>query len=417
MIFPRWELPKGWRWIRLGDHVTKVGSGITPRGGQEVYRQSGVPLIRSQNVLMNSFSTDGLAFIPPEIDEAMEHTRVVAGDVLLNITGASIGRVCVAPQELCPANVNQHVSIIRSDGSIHPDFLSFFLASPSLQRFIVDLQAGATRQALTKTMIEDFDIPLPPLAQQKRIARILTQKMAAIEHARAAAQAQIEAAQALPAAYLRAIFNTSEAKQWPRRRLEELAARQKYAIKRGPFGSTLRKEFFVDAGYKVYEQQHAIAGDFSIGRYYITPEKCKELEAFRVQAQDIIISCSGTIGKVGIVPDDAELGIINQALLKVTLDQDIIIPQYFKLVFESDHVRNQLTVLSYGSGLKNVASVRTLKQIEFLLPPVSRQREIVAEYQQQMRQVQELESALGAQLGAITTLPAAYLRQAFNGEL
>ncbi|NER84164.1 MAG: hypothetical protein F6K42_32430 [Leptolyngbya sp. SIO1D8] len=110
--------------LKLGNHVAKIGSGITPRGGQSVYLDSGVPLIRSQNVHMNRFELEGLAHISDEQDEKMEKTRVFPKDVLLNITGASIGRVCVVPDELCPANVNQHVSIIRGDGSFDSEFLS-----------------------------------------------------------------------------------------------------------------------------------------------------------------------------------------------------------------------------------------------------------------------------------------------------
>jgi type I restriction enzyme S subunit len=163
----------GWQWVRLGDHVTKVGSGLTPRGGEAVYQPSGIPLIRSQNVHLNRFETEGLVFISPEQDEEMKKTRVQPGDVLLNITGASIGRVCVVPTVICPANVNQHVCIIRSDGTIDPAFLTLFISSPDFQRFIQDSQSGATRQALTKQAIEDFQVPLPPLPEQKRIAAIL----------------------------------------------------------------------------------------------------------------------------------------------------------------------------------------------------------------------------------------------------
>ena len=164
------SLPDGWRWMRLGDYVTKVGSGITPLGGQTSYPKSGIPLIRSQNVHLNRFVPEGLAYISPEQDAEMEGTRVRPGDVLLNITGASIGRVCVVPESLCPANVNQHVSIIRCKEDIYPQFLSFYISTPEFQRFIMDSQAGATRQALTKVLIEDFRIPLPPLEVQKRIA-------------------------------------------------------------------------------------------------------------------------------------------------------------------------------------------------------------------------------------------------------
>jgi type I restriction enzyme S subunit len=166
--------PDSWQRVKLGKHATKVGSGLTPRGGQAVYQQSGIPFIRSQNVHINRFAMEGLAFISSEQDEEMRQTRVQPGDVLLNITGASIGRVCVVPDEICPANVNQHVCIIRSDGTIDPHFLALFISTPDFQQFIQDNQSGATRQALTKQAIEDFRVPLPPLPEQQRIAEALS---------------------------------------------------------------------------------------------------------------------------------------------------------------------------------------------------------------------------------------------------
>ncbi len=201
--------------MRLGDHVVKIGSGATPLGGQASYIRDGIPLIRSQNVHMNRFAPEGLAFITAEQDQALSSSRVEPDDVLLNITGASIGRVCVVPGDTCPANVNQHVCIIRGDGSFEPAFLALYISTPDFQRWILESQAGATRQALTKGMVEGFRVPLPPLPEQKHIAALLAEQMAAVARARAAAEAQVGAARALPAAYLRQVFESGEARGWP----------------------------------------------------------------------------------------------------------------------------------------------------------------------------------------------------------
>ncbi|MBP7202301.1 MAG: restriction endonuclease subunit S [Propionivibrio sp.] len=179
------------RFVRLGDCTTKIGSGQTPSGGHRAYSTSGIPLIRSQNVLMGCFTTDGLAFISAQIDEQMRGTRVVRNDVLLNITGASIGRVCVVPDEICPANVNQHVCIIRCSDVLLPAYLALVLASPEFQSLIWQDQAGATRQALTKDMVESFQIPWRPIEEQRQIAARLKAKLAEVETARQAAQAQL----------------------------------------------------------------------------------------------------------------------------------------------------------------------------------------------------------------------------------
>ncbi len=202
----------GWETVRLGDFVSKIGSGITPSGGQAVYVDEGIPLIRSQNVHPMHFEPAGLAFITVEQDEAMRLSRVEPGDVLLNITGASIGRACVVPRERCPANVNQHVSIIRSEpDAFDSDFLCAFLCHPTFQRFIWESQAGATRPALTKEMIEQFQVPKPAIADQRRIAADLGHKLAAAEGVIARCREELAAIESLPAALLREAFGGNAA--------------------------------------------------------------------------------------------------------------------------------------------------------------------------------------------------------------
>jgi type I restriction enzyme S subunit len=166
-----------WTLKRLGDCCEKIGSGSTPRGGKETYLDDGpVKLIRSQNVHNDGFSKSGLAFISIEQAEKLSNVSVQEGDVLLNITGDSVARVCQASKELLPARVNQHVAIIRPKATdIDANFLRYFLASPLQQNLMLGLaSAGATRNALTKGMIEAFQIPCPPVSLQHSIANVLS---------------------------------------------------------------------------------------------------------------------------------------------------------------------------------------------------------------------------------------------------
>ncbi|MGB3966766.1 MAG: restriction endonuclease subunit S [Planctomycetota bacterium] len=149
--------------------TSKVGSGATPRGGKEAYHASGVPLIRSQNVRFEGFDRDGLAFLDDRQASDLDGVAVQAQDVLLNITGASIGRVTVAPNDLAGARVNQHVCIVRPLPMLAPRFLAHYLASPRLQSFIMSEQSGVTRQALTKAKVLDLAVPVPPVDLQHRI--------------------------------------------------------------------------------------------------------------------------------------------------------------------------------------------------------------------------------------------------------
>ncbi|WP_445738638.1 restriction endonuclease subunit S [Mariniflexile sp.] len=147
-------------------------------------------------------------------------------------------------------------------------------------------------------------------------------------------------------------------------------------FKRGPFGGSLKKEIFVESGFKVYEQQHAIKNDFSLGRYFINEEKFNEMKGFELLPNDIIMSCSGTIGKIAIFPPQGEKGIINQALLRLRPLNNISTP-FLKILLEG--ITNSFVENSHGAGLQNVASVSVLKDIKIPLPPIDIQQKIVLE--------------------------------------
>ena len=174
-------IPEEWKIVKLGTVTSKVGSGSTPRGGEKVYVSKGVPFIRSQNVNANRLLISKLSFIPLEIHEKMSGSKVIGNDILLNITGASIGRSCVVPSNFKEGNVNQHVCIIRliETGSIK--FIQLFLSSFSGQKSIIRSQVGGNREGLNFQNVRSLKIPLPPLPEQKKIADILSTWDKAIE--------------------------------------------------------------------------------------------------------------------------------------------------------------------------------------------------------------------------------------------
>lgn len=149
-------------------------------------------------------------------------------------------------------------------------------------------------------------------------------------------------------------------------------------FKRGPFGGSLKKEIFVENGIAVYEQNHAIYNQFDDFRYFISEEKFQEMQGFEIKPNDIIMSCSGTMGKVAIVPHNAPRGIINQALLKLSASDEIL-PNYLKFLMESHSFQEALNKTVMGVAIKNVASVKVLKELKIPLPPLSVQEKIVAE--------------------------------------
>ena len=189
-----------WKKVKLKDCCIKIGSGSTPKGGSMVYVNSGTSLIRSQNVYNLSFDYNGLTHITEDAANKLKGVTVFNEDILLNITGDSVARTCIVPKEVLPARVNQHVAIIRTDRKkMNWRFLNYYLASPKMQAHMLSLAVGkgASRNALTKQMIENFEVPYPPLSTQHRIATILSRYDSLIENYQKQIKLLEEAAQRL----------------------------------------------------------------------------------------------------------------------------------------------------------------------------------------------------------------------------
>jgi type I restriction enzyme S subunit len=184
--------PKGWHLCTLKDLTTKIGSGSTPRGGKEVYVDEGIALIRSQNVYDSEFVWSGLARITDQAAKQLSNVEVMRNDVLLNITGASILRTCVVEPGTLPARVNQHVAIIRAKDGIPCRFLHLYLLQKAAKDYLMGLNAGASREAVTKTHIESVPILNPGAALlgafETAVAPIYAEVEALVEESRSLAQ-------------------------------------------------------------------------------------------------------------------------------------------------------------------------------------------------------------------------------------
>lgn len=168
--------------LRIKDYTTKVGSGVTPRGGAETYLDKGIPLFRSQNVTNDGFLLEDIAYISEEVDEGMKGTRVKPGDVLLNITGASIGRCFYTSNDFERGNVNQHVCIIRTKkNATLPSYLHYCLVSDKGQEQINLTQTGANREGLSIEDIKGFSFDIPSISEQQRIVDYLDAKLGKID--------------------------------------------------------------------------------------------------------------------------------------------------------------------------------------------------------------------------------------------
>jgi type I restriction enzyme S subunit len=164
-----------WEMLRLGDRCLKIGSGATPRGGKEAYKGGATSLIRSQNIYNDCFSYNGIVNIDDQQAHELRSVEVKSRDVLLNITGDSVARCCLVADDVLPARVNQHVMIIRPDPEqLSPEFLRYYLTSYEQQNHLLALaSAGATRNAITKSMVESLIIKAPNIQTQRAIAQVL----------------------------------------------------------------------------------------------------------------------------------------------------------------------------------------------------------------------------------------------------
>lgn len=187
------EIPQHWQPVRIKFLVSKIGSGKTPSGGAESYLSQGITFIRSQNVRFEGLSLEDVVFIDEKTDKEMKNSRVNSGDVLLNITGASIGRCCIVPNSVNRANVNQHVCIVRPISQlVDKYYLNAYLCSVVGQFQIFAGEVGVSREGITFEDIANFLVSLPPLEEQQQITEYIEAETGKIDRMQAATRETVE---------------------------------------------------------------------------------------------------------------------------------------------------------------------------------------------------------------------------------
>ncbi|MFY7863523.1 restriction endonuclease subunit S [Roseateles sp.] len=402
--------------VELGGVTTKVGSGATPRGGEAAYKPSGIPLIRSMNVHFDGFRRDGLAFLDEEQARALKNVEVRAGDVLLNITGASIGRVTVAPTAMDGARVNQHVCIIRPDQHLDSSFLRWYLAAPSQQRLINGIESGATRQALTKEKILGFEVPLFPLSRQREIVAEIEKQFSRLDDAvanlkRVKANLKRYKAAVLDAA-VKGRIGPDDAegddgmpRDWHWSTVGELAvvgtgatpARSNDAFYRGgtiPWvTSSAVNEPFIDTADQ-----------------FVTDEALRNTNLTLYPPGTLLVAMYGEGKTRGKCSELRIAATTNQAL--AALQVDSAVRPWLKLFFE--HNYNNTRRIASG-GVQPNLNLGLLRSIRLPRPPVNKQHRIVAEVDRRLSIVREVEAEVDANLKRAQALRQAVLTRAFRG--
>jgi len=205
-------------------------------------------------------------------------------------------------------------------------------------------------------------------------------------------------------------------KGWKKVTITALIEEEKNALKAGPFGSSLKKEFYVEQGYKIYGQEQVISGDPFYGDYYVDEDKYQELNSNKIKPFDVLISLVGTVGKVLILPENCLPGIINPRLIKVSLNTNIYLPKFFKYYFESSSVKSFYSSKAQGTTM-DVLNLSIIKKIDFPLCSLVEQHAIIAEIESRLSVCDKIEESIEESLKQAEALRQSILKKAFEGKL
>jgi len=430
------EIPESWEWVRLGN-VSEIARGGSPRPIKEYLTESpdGLNWIKIGDTdkggkYINSCKEK----IKPE---GLKKTRMVhPGDFLLT-NSMSFGRPYITNIEGCIHD--GWLMISPYAGAFDQSYLYYVLSSAFAHKQFNSKVAGAVVQNLNSDKVAESLIPLPPLAEQKRIVAKIEELMPKVEEYGKAQEALDKLNAELPEKLKKSILQEAiEGRLVPQDPNDEPASvlldkirKEKAQLvkegklkkkdlmetpisedeipfeipeswewvrwgmlgeyKKGPFGSSLTKSMFVpksDEAVKVYEQKNAIQKDYALGEYYISKEKYETMKGFTVHPGDIIVSCAGTIGETYLLPPDAPIGIINQALMRAKLFLDSIIPYWLLHFSYILLIENKLK--GKGSAIKNIPPFEVLKAMPVPLPPLAEQHRIVERIEKLMGGIEML---------------------------
>lgn len=339
---------------------------------------NGMPLIRIRDVVRGYSETY-------TTEEYKSEYIVHENDLLIGMDG----EFNIAKWGKTPALLNQRVCRLAPKDSIDKDYLFYFM--PVALKRIEEKTPFVTVKHLSAKELNKIEIPVLPLEEQRKIAETLSK----VDELIAFREQQLAKLDELVKSQFTEMFGDpiNNPMKWIVSKIEDIAAQEKNALKAGPFGSALKKEFYVRSGYKIYGQEQVICGDASFGDYYIDEEKYKELKNCAVQAGDILISLVGTYGKTLIMPDNYEAGIINPRLMKITLNKNKVTPIYFKYYFESNALKASMDANTHG-GTMGILNLGIIRQMKIQVPPLSLQNQFAAFVERVDQQKQTVQQGL-----------------------
>lgn len=349
-----------WETEKLGDLATFInGYAFKPSD----WSNDGLEIIRIQNLTKGTSETNFYNGIIPE------KYKVREGDILISWSAT----LDIFVWEGNDAWLNQHIfKVVFDKKEIDRNFFVYLI------KYILDDMRkevhGATMQHITKGKFDALQVPLPPLPIQQRIAEILD----AADALRRKDEELLRKYDELAQAIFIDMFGdpVKNEKGWEEKLIKEIAEKDKHSIKAGPFGSSLKKEFYKPTGYKIYGQEQVIADDFSIGDYYIDEAKFNQLKNCSILSGDVLISLVGTYGKISVVPESFEKGIINPRLMKISLNRNLYNPYFFKFLLQTEQMYNRIGTFSRG-GTMDIVNVGIISEVIVIVPPLDLQNKFM----------------------------------------
>ncbi|WP_413666044.1 restriction endonuclease subunit S [Mucilaginibacter sp. Mucisp86] len=405
------ELPEGWKIVNLGDVADYLnGRAFKPTE----WENTGLPIIRIQNLNKPNSNYN-------YTNKAFENRyKVVNGDLLF-AWSASLGTYIWKGKD---AWLNQHIFKVIPKGNCDKLFLFY-----TLENTVAELYGkahGSGMVHITKGKFEKTKIFLPPLIEQQQIVQKIEELFSELDKGIENLKTAQEQLKVYRQAVLKWAFEgrlTNEnvkdgelPEGWKWVRITDLVSSEKNSLKAGPFGSSLKKEFYVPNGYKVYGQEQVISGNPFMGDYFIDESKYQELLSNKVKVGDILISLVGTVGKVLVLPENSKEGIINPRLIKITLDQSKYIPQFFKYYFESSTVKSHYSSKAQGTTM-DVLNLGIIKTIPFPFCSTIQQKKVILEIESRLSVCDKIEETITTSLQQAEALRQSILKKAFEGKL
>jgi len=403
-------LPSGWKWATLGE-VCELRTGTRDHGQSPDAPFLYVDISSVDNKRKRITEAKRLL---GKVAPSRARQVIKTGDVLVATTRPNLNAVALVPPEFNDQIASTGFCVLRNTVEVLPEFLFSFVQTPAFVEALSDLVKGALYPAVTDKQVQGQPIPLPPLAEQRRIVAGLRERLDAVERARAATAAQLADANALPAACLRELFTSPEAQQWPVKRLDavgEIAAGITLGKKRTGTETLRSIPYLRVANVK--------DGRLDLSNVYNVEATPAEIAKCLLRPGDILLTEGGDPDKLGRgtfwqgqIPEC----IHQNHIFRVRFDQEHFSPEFLSWQFGS--IYGKTYFLKHAKQTTGIASInqQVLSAFPLLVPPLATQRRIAAELKGKLAGAEALRSSLAAQLADLDALPTAYLRQAFAGE-